>query len=101
MILNRLKTFITCSQMPMSLTLRGTGRLKYVKNFRASNRSSKMLLMRAKNGARGKATTKSVQKLKLMYVRLKLSLLDHLCMLTHIVKPFLNTRETTPLSSNR
>lgn len=37
-----------------------TGRRYNVKSFRASNRISKILLINAKNGARGKAATKIV-----------------------------------------
>ena len=55
---------MTVIQIPISDTLRGTGLLKYTKNFFASNLSSKMLLIKANKGASGNEMTNNVQNLK-------------------------------------
>lgn len=52
---------ISC-HAPMFRALEATGRLNWVVNFQASTLISRMLLNRAKRGARGKEATKRVMK---------------------------------------
>lgn len=52
---------ISC-HAPMFRALDATGRLNWVVNFQASTLISKMLLNRAKRGAKGKEATKRVMK---------------------------------------
>jgi len=52
---------ISC-QAPMFLALDATGRLNWVVNFQASTLISRMLLHRARRGAKGKEATNRVMK---------------------------------------